>query len=273
MTSTSYYSQRASEFRSVPTLSREEEHVLVHLWQNQRDELARNRLIEASMRHVVACAVAFRGYPVPFADLVAEGSIGLLIGIEKFDPSRKVRLVTYAAFWIRAYMFRAVIREWNRGRTGLGRRRHQTFFKLRKALAAQSTRNGLDNLDLDKLGQEIGAEPDQVREMLDYLRMQELSIDSIRDDETALHEKIADDNPGPGEITERSHDNDVLRVRIEEAMNALSDRERLILEARLMSDDPPSLAELGERLGVSRERVRQIEVAASRKLRTSLAAA
>lgn len=274
MNSPSYARSRTRRYRSQTPLDRREELVLLHRWRQQGDELAHGRLVEASMKRVLSMAMAMRGYAVPIQDLIAEGSLGLMVAIEKFDPTRNVRLSTYASFWIRAYMFRAVIKEWNRGRTGLGRKRHDTFFRLRKMLAGRASRRNEAVLDVPSLAEQMGLPPDQVQEMLDYLAIRELSLDSSGDFEnpTSLHEAIASEGPDPEQVAARRHDVEVMRQDIHRAMNVLTEREKHVVTSRLMSDDPPSLASLGTELGVSRERVRQIEVEARSKLQRAFTA-
>jgi RNA polymerase sigma-32 factor len=261
-----------TRYRNVPVLSREEEQVLIHRWRTMKDDLALDRLVQGSMRHVVAMAMKMRGYPVSFGDLVSEGSLGLLVAIEKFDPDRGFRLVTYSNFWIKAYMYRAVIKEWSKGRTGLGRRRYETFFKLRKALAGRATREGIQQLDHAELATEVGVTVEEMGNMLDALRIRELALDSEQDGELSWYEKLADGGPSPEEQAVRRCDDERLRCRIEHAMTTLTEREQLILRERLLNDDPPSLTDIGNRIGVTRERVRQIQVHATEKLRVSLAA-
>ncbi len=267
MTSGSSNPRPGKPATSVPALAPDEELVLLARWRDLQDPLAHSRLVEASMRHVMAMAWGLRGYRVGVPELVAEGSLGLLVAIEKFDPSRGVRLVTYASFWIRAYMFRAVIRDWNRGRTGLGRRRHDTFFRLRKALAARAVRSG-ESVDLAGLASDLGLGEEEVREMLDYLGLRDLSLDATwpDDDCGSLHDRLPDDSPDPELIATSAQEMEFLRAQVDVALARLTERERLVVTERIMSDDPPSLSELGERLGVSRERVRQIEVCAREKL-------
>ncbi len=269
-----FLAARTSHFMHVPRLSAVQEAELVQLWTFNRDQDARRRLIEANMRHVVAIARKYRRYPVPFEDMLAEGAMGLLVALDRFDPEKGVRLVTYASYWIRAYIFQAIIREWRRGKTGLGMTRSKTFFRIRRIRASYGARFGDDERHMEGMARELEVSPESLREMLDHIETSDVSMDSDRtgdvDGWSGLHERLASSDPDPEMETASSQDRLRVRAAVSRAMQVLDERERLVATARLMEEDPRTLAELGRRMGVSRERARQIETRALEKLGRAL---
>jgi len=270
MTSASYIAARAQEYMSKPRLTAEEESELAHRFRDHGDLGARQKLVEANMRYVVSIARKFRRYPVDLGDLISEGSLGLVIAIERFDPEKGVRLVTYASYWIRAFIFQSIIRDWKKGKTGLGMTRSKTFFRIRRILASQRARYG-DEPNFEQMSGDLDVSMDCLREMLEHLEMRDLSLDAEADGEKrGLHERVSDEAPGPEILAQRVESTQITREIIRRALDVLDERERLVANARLMRDDPRTLADLGRRMGVSRERARQIEVRARQKLSRAL---
>lgn len=273
-TGAAYFVQMSEQYRSAPRLRAREERELLARWNELGDVRARERLVEANMRHVVAIARKYRRYPIAFEDLLSEGALGLVIALDRFDPDRDVRLVTYASYWIRACIFQSIIREWRRGRTGLGMTRSKTFFRIRRVRASYMARYGEEDAHLDEMARELDVSTRNLEEMLEYLEMHDLSFDSHGahedDGKGGLHERLAGGGPDPEDLASRAQDTDRMRDVVGRAMESLDERERLVAAARLMRDKPRTLAELGSRLGVSRERARQIEVKARQKLGRAL---
>lgn len=255
-------------------LSVEEEQALIRRWQEERDEAARRRLVMASLRHVEAIARRFRGRNVRHEDLVAEGCLGLLVAIDKFDADKGVRLVTYAGYWIRAFVMKALNREWKKGKTGLGRLRWTAFYKARRTRDVHITRYGVEGLRIEDMAEELHMSPESLRELLEAPDIFDLSLDHQQAQEEGLarglHEKLASERPGPEAMTSRRETLEMMHEAIEHVFEGLSERERLVARARLMENEPVTLRELGEKLGVSRERVRQIEVRVRQKLDQAL---
>jgi RNA polymerase sigma-32 factor len=273
MTTHEYLIRRGREYGRIPRLSVGEERELVTLWQDKRDARARRKLVEANMRHVEAIARRFTGRNATHEDLVAEGCIGLLVAIDKFDADKGVRLVTYAGYWIRAYIMRALNREWKRGKTGLGRVRWTAFYRARRTREAHVTRYGAEGAKLEGIASELGMSPEAVRELLECPDIFDLSLDyqaAVGDQRPSLHERLASERPGPEAATSRRETLDRMHDAVEQVFEGLSERERLVARARLMEAEPVTLRELGLRLGVSRERVRQIEVRVRQKLDRAL---
>jgi RNA polymerase sigma-32 factor len=274
MSTASYVVARSQEYLRAPKLGARQEDELLRRWQEQGDEDARRELVAANMRHVVSIARKYRRYPVSFGDLISEGSLGLVIALDRFDRSKGVRLVTYASYWIRAYVFQAIIREWKRGKTGLGMTRSKTFFKIRRLLATQNAQYGGKGLNLVEMAHQLGVSISSLGEMLEYLETHDLSLDGDWTGEGGaawrLQERVTDDSPGPEALASGVQNRHVVRSLIERAFRCLDERERLVASARLMEEEPRTLAELGRSMGVSRERARQIEVRARQKLDRAL---
>jgi RNA polymerase sigma-32 factor len=274
MTNQEYMSERCRAYRRIPRLTVAEERDLVARWQQERDEGARRRLIEANMRHVEAIARKFRGRSVREEDLVAEGCLGLLMAIDRFDPAKGVRLVTYAGYWIRAYVLKAVNREWKRGKTGLGRVRWTAYFKARRARDAHVTRYGRDGVRMEEVAQELGMDVDQLLELLDRPEIHDFSLDfhapTGQGSGREMHEVLCSPRIGPEAATSMRESRRVVRETLESVLAGMSERDRLIARERLVCDEPVTLRELGERLGLSRERVRQIEERIRMKLDAAL---
>jgi len=270
MTTNEYLSVVLSSFRSVPALTEREERALVRRWQRSRDGSARDRLVEANMRHVASTVRRLASRSVSLEDLLSEGCLGLLVAIEKFDADKGVRLSTYARYWIRAYALRAVVKEWKRGKTGLGRVSWTSMFRARRARDALAVRYGEEGVSLDDMARDLGMSAGRIEEAMSHPEVRDLSIDCrIVEDEGPghdLHERLAADVAGPeaeaflGEARARLSDS------VERVLSVMTERERIVIMGRLMDAEPQTLQALGARLGVSRERVRQIEMQARQKL-------
>jgi RNA polymerase sigma-32 factor len=257
--------------RSYPVLSREEEFELVTRWIATKDPAARERLLAAHLRYVVAIALRYRRYSVPVEELVSEGNFGLVHALGKFEPGRGTRFVTYAAYWIRAYVLNHVIRSWSLVGVGSGALRSKMFFRLRRERVKIANLVG-EGADADTmLAQAMGLPEATVQAMVRRLDARDVSLDTkpFEDSSTSLADLLASTERSQEETLAASERDDQVRSAVHSAMADLDDRERYIAEKRLMADrdDELSLAEIGRRLGVSRERARQLEVRTKRKLR------
>ena len=265
----------SSEVHRFPKLSREDEHAPSPFASTEQgDRAAGLKLIEANLRYVVAIAITYRRYRVRLADLVSEGNVGLMTALAKFDPQRGTRFVTYAAHWIRAFILDHVIRAHGMVATGGGALRSKVFFRLRRERARVAAETSDPALALQKLAERFGTTPEKIALLAQRLEARDVSLDvQAHDDGT---ETMLDTLPSPGPSQEEelsAHERRTeIQARVRAAIAELDPRERLIVEARMMADDPEelSLAELGRRLGVSRERARQLEVRAKEKLRRRL---
>jgi RNA polymerase sigma-32 factor len=224
------------------------------------DRRAGDRLVTACMPFVVSIALEYRRWGVPLEDIIQQGNIGLLRAAAKFDPAKECRLATYAAYWIRAEIREYVVRAYRVVRLG-------TTKAERRALRAyRKTRDG----DVDALAAASGMKRERLELLLPVLAAREASLDARTDDHGAIGDRLASVGPSPEDAVSRDERSGRARGAIDEALRGLTDREQLIVRERLMADDPRTLQELGVRLGVSKERVRQIEERACDKLRARL---
>jgi len=267
-------SKYIAKVQAYPQLSREAELELAKAWIDKADAAAADKLVRAHLRYVVAIALKYRRYGVPLSELIAEGNFGVVHALKKFQPDRGNRFVTYAAYWIRAYILNYVIRSWSLVGAGSGALRSKMFFRLRREKVRVLNLVG-DGDDADELlATRLGLTKDQVQQMLRRLESRDVSLDSKVFDDSAT--ALVDTLVAPGQDQEQSlassgiHDK--LRGAVRDAVKELDERERFIVENRLMADpeDELSLAELGRRLGVSRERARQLEARAKKKLKGRL---
>jgi len=254
-----------------PQHTREEELELVRSFREQGNEAARDALVRAHLRHVVAIALKYRRYGLPVADLVAEGNFGVVHALTKFDATRGTRFVTYAAYWIRAYILNYIIRSWSLVGVGSGALRSKTFFKLRRERVRITNLVGEGPEADELLGKAMNMPTDKVKAMVGRLESRDLSLDAQVWDDSAT--TVLDTLVSPGNNQEQQVGDHETRLNVQElvrdSLKHLDKRERYIVEKRLMADreDELSLAEIGRRLGVSRERARQLEARARRKLK------
>ncbi len=252
---------------------------LARAWRDHRDERALHRLITAYMRLAVAMAARFRRYGAPMADLIQEASLGLMKAAERFDPERGVRFSTYAVWWIKASIQDYVMRNWSMVRTGSTSAQKALFFNMRRVQArlereAEGRGEPLDRQRLRALvAREIGVPIADVEMMEGRLSGSDLSLDATRapdEDGRAWIDALEDDAAPAAEIVEARHDTALLRGWLVQAMAGLNGRERYIVTERRLREAPRTLESLGAELGLSKERVRQLEAAAYGKLRRSL---
>jgi RNA polymerase sigma-32 factor len=259
------------QVRAIPKLSREEEHELA-LRVVEGDQAAADKLVEANLRYVIAIALQYRRYGVKLGDLIAEGSVGLVTAVRKFDPHRGTRFVTYAGYWIRAFVLEAVVRSSTMVGAGSGPFRSKLFFRLRRERARLSNLIADPDELTEKLANEFDTTKEKMTELLRRLDQREISLDApaYHDSDSTLVEML----PGAAEpqdaMVARQRRHSGIQSRLAGALSVLDDRERLIVEKRILSDDSASLASLGRELGVSRERARQLEARAKRKLADEL---
>ena len=262
---------------AAPYLGREEEHALAVRWKNQADVKALHELTRAHMRLVIALAVRFRHYGLSLADLIQEGHIGLLEAAARFEPERDVRFSTYASWWIRAAMQNYVLHNWSIVRGGTSSSQKALFFNLRR-IRAKLAQDGGGAAGPDvfaHIAAALGVSRSDVEFMDARLSGPDLSLNApLGDsDSQAGPERMAmlvDERPRPDEAVGLALDTDRRTAWLNEALTALSERERRIVRERRLTEEAATLEALGNRLGISKERVRQIESRAMEKLRVAL---
>ncbi|MGF1467009.1 MAG: RNA polymerase sigma factor RpoD/SigA [Sandaracinaceae bacterium] len=244
-----------------PPLDPETERDLARRW-SAGDEDAGRRLIEASLPFVIRVAKGYRRWGIPLEDLIQQGNLGLLKAAKKFDPSKDCRLITYANYWIRAEIRDYVVRSYRIVRLGSTATERRAIRKFR--------RTGVEGPE--QLAEVSGMPLARARKLWPLLTTGEVSLDNAAPGATPPVERLADGDATPEEEVAKQDRLSQVRAMLPEVLSSLSDRERRIVKARMLSDDPCTLRELGEELGVCRERVRQLEVQARQKLRTAFAA-
>lgn len=262
-------------------LDAETETALARAWRDHRDEAALHRLVTAYMRLAISMAARFRRYGAPMNDLIQEAGLGLMKAADKFDPERGVRFSTYAVWWIKASIQDYVMRNWSMVRTGSTSSQKSLFFNLRRVQArlereAQARGETLDGHQLrQRIATEVGVPLADVEMMEGRLSGSDYSLNATQnagDEGREWIETLEDEGRQADEIVSRDQDINTLRGWLVSAMQALNDRERFIVRERRLREEPRTLESLGQELGLSKERVRQLEAAAYAKMRRSLEA-
>ena len=262
-------------------LDAETELQLAYAWRDHRDEAALHRLVTAYMRLAISMAAKFKRYGAPMNDLIQEAGLGLMKAADKFDPDRGVRFSTYAVWWIKASIQDYVMRNWSMVRTGSTSSQKSLFFNMRRVQArlereAMAAGEMLDKHQLRQMiATEVGVPLHDVEMMEGRLSGSDYSLNatqSVEDEGREWIDVLEDDSAQAAETVEESHDTEQLRDWLITAMKGLNDRERFIVRERKLRDEPRTLESLGTELGLSKERVRQLEAAAFQKMRRMLEA-
>ncbi len=263
-----------AEIRKVPLLEREEEYMLARRWIDHKDVEAAHRLVLSHLRLVAKIAAGYRGYGLPYAELVSEGNIGLLQAVRRYDPERGFRLATYAMWWIRAAVQDYVLRSWSLVKIGTTAAQKKLFFNLRKL---RQQMRAIDSQQISpeevaKIAATLDVDTREVEMMHARLSSRDLSLQTpVGEDGDAWQEWIEDES---ADFETAFLDKDEKRYRraiLEEALQTLKPRERDIIRARRLQEHASTLEDLSKRYRVSRERIRQIEAAAFEKLRIAVA--
>lgn len=258
----------------TPMLEREEEADLALAWQQERDERALKKLTEAHLRLAVAAASRYRHYGLPVSDLIQEGTVGLMEAAYRFESSRDVRFSTYASWWVRAAVQDYVLRNWSIVRTGTTSAHKALFFNLKrlKAKMGMDADRPLSFQARTQIADEMGVRLRDVEAMEGRLSGVDRSLNAPVADESAQEwqDLLVADVPQPDTQYISKHDRSKKSALLKEAMHALTDRESFIIQERQLREDGVTLAVLGEQLGISKERVRQLEAQALGKLKDAL---
>ena len=260
-----------AEIKKFPILSPEEEYMLAKRWREHGDTEAAAKLVNSHLRLVAKIAMGYRGYGLPVSELISEGNIGLMQGVKKFEPDRGFRLATYAMWWIRASIQEFILRSWSLVKMGTTASQKKLFFNLRRM---KSKLDAFEDGDLSpenvaKIAKDLGVTEDEVTSMNRRMAMggdTSLNVSMREDGEGQWQDWLQDDAPLQDSVVAEAQEADVRHSLLTEAMDGLNERERHILTERRLTDDPKTLEELSQVYGVSRERVRQIEVRAFEKL-------
>ncbi len=262
------------KIRRVPMLEPQEEYLLAKRWREHDDREAAHRLVTSYLRLVAKIAVGYRGYGLPIAEVISEGNVGLMQAVKRFEPERGFRLATYAMWWIKAAIQEYILRSWSLVKMGTTANQKKLFFNLRKA---KSRISALEEGDLRPdqvklIAQRLGVADADVVDMNRRLGGDASLNTPIRDEGGSgeWQDWLVDDTPSQERVLVENEEFDNRRKALGETLTLLDNRERRIFEARRLADEPITFEKLAEEFGVSRERVRQIEVRAFEKVQKAV---
>jgi len=262
-----------AEISNYPVLSREEEFRLASQYKEEGDLESARQLIRANLRFVVKIANEYKNYGINLMDVIQEGNLGLMQAVKRFDPTRGYRLISYAVWWIRVYMQNYIVKTWSLVKVGTTQAQRKLFYKLR------STKNEMDlskqelsTEDYKMIANKLGVPDEAVIEMDKRMGTKDLSLDAeIKDHSESSHiDFLEDKNLDQEDIISKSQEEEAVHEGLVDAMDDLNDREKFIIENRVLTDSPKTLEEIGQKYHISRERVRQIESAALKKIKVVL---
>ncbi|HVY32824.1 MAG TPA: RNA polymerase sigma factor RpoH [Caulobacteraceae bacterium] len=271
-------SRYLTEIRKFPMLARDEEFMLAKRWREHEDPEAAHRMVTSHLRLVAKIAMGYRGYGLPIGEVISEGNVGLMQAVKKFEPDKGFRLATYAMWWIRASIQEYILRSWSLVKIGTTAAQKKLFFNLRRA---KSEISALEEGDLrpehvSQIATKLGVLDEEVVSMNRRLSGGDASLNSPMraDSESEWQDWLVDDKtPSQESVLAENEEHDIRMTLLDDAMKSLSDRERRILTERRLKEDSTTLEDLAAQYGVSRERVRQIEVRAFEKLQKAMTAA
>ncbi|MBN2231208.1 MAG: RNA polymerase factor sigma-32 [Deltaproteobacteria bacterium] len=267
---TDSYALYISEINRFDLLAPEEERELARRYRQTGDMSVAHRLVTANLRFVVKVASEYAGYRMKKMDLIQEGNLGLMMAVKKFDPERGYRLISYAVWWIRAYIQDFIIRSWSLVKIGTTQLQKKLFFRMSRLRGADSDAS-VDREELTALldGQEVDA---KVEALCQRLRFRDLSLNrALGDGDTTFQDLLEDEVDNQETRLLEREEEEVRREKIGAALEKLTPRERQVVEGRFFAGESATLQEVGDHLGITRERVRQLEANAMRKLRELLA--
>tara|TARA_R100000306_G_scaffold53023_1_gene49795 strand:+ start:193 stop:1074 length:882 start_codon:yes stop_codon:yes gene_type:complete len=268
-------SRYLAEIRKFPMLEKDQEFMLAKRWQEHEDSDAAHQLVTSHLRLVAKIAMGYRGYGLPIAEVISEGNVGLMQAVKKFDPDKGFRLATYAMWWIRASIQEYILRSWSLVKMGTTAAQKKLFFNLRRM---KSQMRALEEGDLhpdqvEHIATKLGVTDDDVISMNRRLSGPDASLNAPMraDGEAEWQDWLADDDADDAEEELAESDEFSTRMTLlQEAMGALNEREQNIIQERRLTEEPKTLEDLAQVYGVSRERIRQIEVRAFEKLQNEM---
>ncbi len=262
------------EIRKFPMLEQQEEYMLAKQWQEHGDVDAAHKMVTSHLRLVAKIAMGYRGYGLPLADLIAEGNVGMMQAVKRFDPERGFRLATYAMWWIRAAIQEYILHSWSLVKIGTTAAQKKLFFNLRKIKGQLKAleEGDLHHETVAKIAHKLAVSEEDVVSMNRRLAAPDHSLNApVREDgEGEWQDWLVDDSPNQEVKIGDSEELTLRRGLLASAMEGLSERERHILEERRLKESPAKLEDLSKEYGISRERVRQIEVRAFEKLQRAV---
>jgi RNA polymerase sigma-32 factor len=266
-----------AEINRYKLLTREQEMELALKYAKSGDLEAAHELVTSNLRFVVKIAHEYKGYGLRLLDLIQEGNIGLMMAVKKFEPDRGYRLISYAVWWIRAYMQNFILRSWSLVKLGTTQAQRKLFYKLRGTQAQIARLQGAEadlsfRADPSKVATALGVSVEDVVEMDQRLGGRDFSLDQqVTDDSRQTYlERLVDSEELQDETVANDEQHARLKARVDQALSTLNEKERYIVEKRLMADEPLTLREIGEKFKISRERARQIEANVMKKVKKLL---
>jgi RNA polymerase sigma-32 factor len=261
------------KFEQFPVLSKEEEYELGVRLKEFNDIDAAQRLITANLRNVVHIAMDYAGYGLPLEDIVQEGTIGLMIAVKKFEPSKGYRLMTYATWWIKAMIHDYILRFFSQVKLGTTKLQKRLFYGLNRMSAEEDVTDGAITEQSQALSARLDADPHQIEEIISRLTNRDQSLDSpmTEGSDSSFMDFLVDMRSNPEDRVMESQRSAFVKKQIESALTKLTPREQDIARHRLMADSPLTLEDLGRQYAISKERVRQIENNVKVKLKKTLA--
>lgn len=264
-----------NEIKKFPLLTADEEYMLAERFREHGEAEAAHQLVTSHLRLVAKIAMQYRGYGLPVSDLISEGNIGLMKAVKKFEPERGFRLSTYAMWWIKASVTEHILRSWSLVKLGTMAAQKKLFFSLRKAKARLQILDAgeLDPEQAEALSKQFGLSPDDILNMNRRMSARDYSLNapvSEDGDSVEFVDTLVDESPSPEAIIAQREEAGVRSEMLQAALAELPERERHIFVERRLKDDPVTLEQLGEEYGISRERVRQLEVRAFEKVQKAV---
>jgi RNA polymerase sigma-32 factor len=264
------------EIRKFPLLEPEEEYMLAKRWVDHQDTEAAHKMVTSHLRLAAKIAMGYRGYGLPQAEVISEANVGLMQAVKRFDPEKGFRLATYAMWWIRASIQEYILRSWSLVKLGTTSAQKKLFFNLRKAKAKVGAleEGDLRPENVAQIAKDLSVTEEEVIDMNRRLSGSDASLNatvgSDGDSSTQWQDWLEDEDSDQAEAYEEKDELDARRALLVQAMSVLNDREKDVLMQRRLAEDPVTLEELSESYGVSRERIRQIEVRAFEKLQARM---
>jgi RNA polymerase sigma-32 factor len=264
------------EIRKFPLLEPEEEYMLAKRWVDHQDAQAAHKMVTSHLRLAAKIAMGYRGYGLPQAEVISEANVGLMQAVKRFDPEKGFRLATYAMWWIRASIQEYILRSWSLVKLGTTSAQKKLFFNLRKAKAKVGAleEGDLRPENVAQIAKDLSVTEDEVIDMNRRLSGSDASLNatvgSDGDSSTQWQDWLEDEDSDQAGAYEEKDELDARRALLVQAMSVLNDREKDVLMQRRLSEDPVTLEQLSESYGVSRERIRQIEVRAFEKLQAKM---